>query len=35
MTPDYFKHELAIVESNNIGTDTRILAFAHVCQVPK
>ena len=30
MTPDYFKHELAIVESNNIGTDTRIWAFAHV-----
>ena len=30
MSPDYFKHELAIVESNNIGTDTRIWAFAHV-----
>ena len=30
MSQDYFKHELAIVESNNIGTDTRIWAFAHV-----
>ena len=30
MSQDYFKHELAIVESSNIGTDTRIWAFAHV-----
>ncbi len=30
MTQDYFKHELAVVESNNIGKNTRIWAFAHV-----
>jgi len=26
----YFCHQMAIVESNNIGEDTRIWAFAHV-----
>ena len=30
MTKDYFKHELAVVESNNIGKNTRIWALAHV-----
>jgi len=28
--PDYFKHPNALVESDNIGTGTRIWAFAHV-----
>lgn len=27
---NYFKHELALVESQNIGDNTRIWAFAHV-----
>ena len=26
----YFKHETAVVESNKIGSGTRILHFAHV-----
>jgi UDP-2-acetamido-3-amino-2,3-dideoxy-glucuronate N-acetyltransferase len=28
--PNYFSHENAIVESKNIGSGTRIWAFAHV-----
>lgn len=28
--PSYFKHSHALVESENIGADTRIWAFAHV-----
>ncbi len=28
--PNYFSHEKAIVESTNIGTGTRIWAFAHI-----
>ncbi|MDX2479902.1 MAG: acyltransferase [Desulfuromusa sp.] len=28
--PNYFKHETAIVESNEIGEGTRIWAFSHV-----
>ena len=27
---NYFQHELAVVESENIGKDTRIWAFAHI-----
>ena len=30
MTKNYFQHELAVVESENIGKDTRIWAFAHI-----
>lgn len=27
---NYFKHDMAIVESNSIGQDTRVWAFSHV-----
>ena len=30
MSKNYFQHELAVVESANIGKDTRIWAFAHI-----
>ena len=30
MSKIYFQHELAVVESENIGKDTRIWAFAHI-----
>ena len=30
MSKNYFQHELAVVESENIGKDTRIWAFAHI-----
>ena len=30
MDKNYFQHELAVVESQNIGRDTRIWAFAHI-----
>ena len=30
MSKNYFQHELAVVESDNIGKDTRIWAFAHI-----
>jgi len=30
MSKNYFQHELAVVESKNIGKDTRIWAFAHI-----
>ena len=30
MDKNYFYHELALVESKNIGKDTRIWAFAHI-----
>lgn len=30
MSKKYFQHELAVVETENIGKDTRIWAFAHI-----
>lgn len=30
MSKDYFQHDLAVVETQNIGNDTRIWAFAHI-----
>lgn len=30
MSKDFFKHELAVVETKHIGKDTRIWAFAHI-----
>ena len=30
MSKNYFQHELAVVETENVGKDTRIWAFAHI-----